>query len=1543
MSSALTDALLKGTTDAAHGGFTVDVEKARSKFERFRLENPLLYTVELVQAAVLSGATRIDIAVDADDFSLRFTAKRPIRRKDLEDLESAILVRQKDGHPARLQLALAVSAAQALNPSRIVVTADGVCLTIVDEVATMTDAPASSEVAFALRESVRVGHVLEFLKGLVGRTDEERLLRDRCRHAACEVFVNGTRVSGQSWPGAPHVDVIGQRVRGAVGFLADPHGASRLILLRAGVIQEELLWAEVAASAPPTGMFAVVDGDDLARDASFTRFVRNDAFKSLVQSLERHVEECARHLEAGILADEPLALERAAAMARVLGRRVVKQGKGAGAAAVLAEARLLRDPAGRPLSLARIHKAAGKTGVVRTHTGRDLIDREVLDDDVVVHVRDDADSQLIAAMGWTVADFAPEASRRLERRTHYQNFLTRRAEQRPDSDFLRRQTITQGEVTIDVGLRTAGPADLELCVNVDGCRLARLQRPFPIPGLSITLTGPFSPAAMYDDVVRDARFGSALRRATQALPSMLDGPYPRAVEGNRRLKDALLPLLALTLNGSVLWRAARDAFNAPVENAGESFSLLVVDGPKAHQLVTVPMIPRFPQGAFSLAALRKDDEPLGFVPPETPTFRMPLADVVIAGDTLVAVLKKTIPDRPLVSLKTEADQVARRRRVLERSPTTRQSEGVVVPIDDAFEVGGENYRRVGSVGFAASATKASTRLRLLFRGRLLQDTDVSGPLPGLTAVIDDESVMLDADLNVSDVRPLAARAEAAVPALMERLVSVRDPARWSLARRLVAMAFPTRSAHAAWRQVVSTGSAGAKEWRSILEFAERVKPEEFERALLGLLPKNAPNDAPKPPNPKDAATSPRPSTGKSVTRVSLKALSHLASATRAATGTTAFLGDIVEIGLVTGLLETFKLGGLAVECLDMRQVPLRDLISGRTSGAVRTVSAAGTAPPGFEDAILVTEDILAVLVGLGIAVTDADEDLAAARARQAFEASSTSTATLAATLTTVLRRPVDEPGIKGECALLAGPPTLNPTATIEVLHRGRRLDIIDIGTTIGVSMAAIVDVEDIHPNATFTGIVADKRREALLDVLADRARHLVEEVANAPGMRLSEPGRARLLEYMSRERRRPVEVKLAARLMGLDLYRDVGGRPVGLEGFSKQRPMRIMTQPPSPPTPSGFDDVVVVASPMERHVLERIKPTLIADSAWQAAVETSKRRSQLVPFPTRPAGASAFERETAIGEIRLRLAVPTIGSPPRLWVGAEGLVVEMVMWSNPLPVVGFVEGASAVTADWREAKLTPKLTASIAREVVAMWTAFAHAIDLEEDPKLRDILTNTALRLAATEASSMASDALALRGQLKRMPLLQADSGGFISIDDAVERRPTELLPLLVRHGLLHKDVLRPPPAPPAPSPADPPPSTKSSRLPLRGVSPTPEPVPPPITDAVVLRERITDEIRLIRRDPRHLLLDVEIERIHVIEGRGKSVVVVGRGEVTVDIKHPLAAAALQSPAALIILVIAVVSALNTLLESFDDDEERTLLLGLARHLGAGRRTNDRA
>lgn len=56
------------------GTFELDPERARAKLQRFQLQDPHHYVLELIQAAHLLGATEIHITQDADEFDLRCDA-----------------------------------------------------------------------------------------------------------------------------------------------------------------------------------------------------------------------------------------------------------------------------------------------------------------------------------------------------------------------------------------------------------------------------------------------------------------------------------------------------------------------------------------------------------------------------------------------------------------------------------------------------------------------------------------------------------------------------------------------------------------------------------------------------------------------------------------------------------------------------------------------------------------------------------------------------------------------------------------------------------------------------------------------------------------------------------------------------------------------------------------------------------------------------------------------------------------------------------------------------------------------------------------------------------------------------------------------------------------------------------------------------------------------------------------------------------------------------------------------------------------------------
>jgi hypothetical protein len=1539
---SFSESLLAGTTIDKRGSFTVDVEKAKSKLERFRLSNPLLYTVELVQAAALAGAERVDITVDADDFSLWFSPKIPVTRETLDDLESAILVRSKDTHPARLQLALAVSAAAALSPARMSVKADGVVMTVEDGVTTLTDGPSQNVVRFDLKEAFRAGHFVEFFKGLVGATEEERLLRRACRYAPYAVVVNNKEISRQPWPSTLAVDVVGRDGhREGVGYLPDSTEASRLVLLRAGVVQEELSWAEADAQAPAKGMFAVVDGAHLDRDASFARFVRDDRFVSLLRGLDRHIRDSAALLEPGILEGNADALSHARTMAVWFGGNLMRQSGKVAGARVIADAPLLVDPIGRPLTLRRVAKVAGDNGgVVLTRNKSESIDADTLADDVIVQLRDITDIVVVGALELATADGSERIETRLKKRARYLDFKSRRAPETIAGTLLRRISLTLGAQVVEVGLRSDGSAELNVTVAIEGHTLTTIRRPFPVAGLSILITGGCTPNSTYDDVERDAAFGAAIARAIGALPTLLHGPYSPSEQGSGRFADALLPFLATALDGGVLLRAARDALNLGASTKYLPKTELV--GGAAHDAVHFPLVPVFPSGRVSLASLRTGKTPLGVVPPGTPPFQASTPNVVVAGDTLRGVLRLAVPARPIVSLDDEVMQFDRQRRVLARAPSTRHIDGVGFTLTVEESVGGSaTHRRVGVVGFLppGPAAPLGLRLRVLFRGRVLQDNTVSSPLLGLVASIDDSGLTLTEDLRPTDIAPLVEMAFGAVPDLMARMAAGREPNAWHLATSLVDLVFPTPLALSVWqRMATSTGKKATAEWRAILEICDRLDATARDRAFEGLA--------------------------KSKAVPSSRALSST-TASKAASGISAVLGPVWrDESVITGLLSGLSLGALELTSLDGGRVTLGALVK---AGTVKVTNSAGSVPDGFADVVVVDPLQRSLLIKMGVAVVDSDEYLNIARARLAFESRSQEAARLSPTLDAVLRRPISTKHVGGELALMRGPATTSPAATVEVLHNGRRLATVDVGGSVNVSMVAVVEAAEINPTANFSAIVADRRKEEMLTVIRDAAAGAVEELIdtfksakNAPDG-VDDDVRARLIEYVGKVRKRPSEARIHSAIMALPLFRTVGGNSISLGSRSKSAPLQMLTVHPAGTVPADFADAVVITEASLRFVLDRITQTQIVDEALRQALTKAKQKAQLSPFLPLPADILAM-REVTIGDMTLTLVVPAHDARTGLDVGAEGLLVDTVDAPGPLPVRGRLNGPGAVTDDFSRTRISAKLSASIEREIAALWgvalavfekrqRGLPDNIDVDDDAfnhieahreRLLDALCRLHRRSIQRSAQSLSPEWLSMKNRLMLASLLRLDTGGRISIEEAMTLLPREHRDFLVSAAFVDAQVVAALEAPPSPEPE---PARLPSATPTPTAAPTPEPerrepeqkpppppAPAPPSPAMILLDRLMSELRTIRSGQEELVSDAELSRISVQARGGKSLVLVRGGDVVVDIDHVLAAEAVVDGAALVVVVAAAISALNSALESVTDEEERKLIVAVARY-----------
>jgi len=98
----LIDSLRQEGESGGAGFFTLDSKKAREKMKKYQLVHPYFYVLEVIQAAVASGAAAIDIYIDSDDFRISFGGA-PYRREELENIYSSLFLSQKDAQLERLR------------------------------------------------------------------------------------------------------------------------------------------------------------------------------------------------------------------------------------------------------------------------------------------------------------------------------------------------------------------------------------------------------------------------------------------------------------------------------------------------------------------------------------------------------------------------------------------------------------------------------------------------------------------------------------------------------------------------------------------------------------------------------------------------------------------------------------------------------------------------------------------------------------------------------------------------------------------------------------------------------------------------------------------------------------------------------------------------------------------------------------------------------------------------------------------------------------------------------------------------------------------------------------------------------------------------------------------------------------------------------------------------------------------------------------------------------------------------------------------------
>ena len=185
------------------GRFTLDKKKAREKMKKYQLIDPHYYVLEIIQAAVASGAGKIDVYLDADDCIITFDGDN-YTREDLDNIYSSLFVSQKDLTLERFrELAIGINSAQALNPAFIsVLSGDGKDTVKMQVIPGQEDSFVEPGETFTgtrihVRERVSWKVASKFFTKYVAQQlpTEGKVIQDRCLFCPVPILVNGRQIN----------------------------------------------------------------------------------------------------------------------------------------------------------------------------------------------------------------------------------------------------------------------------------------------------------------------------------------------------------------------------------------------------------------------------------------------------------------------------------------------------------------------------------------------------------------------------------------------------------------------------------------------------------------------------------------------------------------------------------------------------------------------------------------------------------------------------------------------------------------------------------------------------------------------------------------------------------------------------------------------------------------------------------------------------------------------------------------------------------------------------------------------------------------------------------------------------------------------------------------------------------------------------------------------------------------------------------------------------------------------------------------------------
>ncbi|MCD4786172.1 MAG: hypothetical protein K8T10_20310 [Candidatus Eremiobacteraeota bacterium] len=276
------------------GHFTLDKKKAREKMKKYQLIYPHYYVLELVQAAVASGATNIEVYVDADDCIITFDGE-PYSREDLDSMYSSLFVSQSDLRLERYrELAIGINSALALNPKFIkLISGDGnnaVEFSVIppgEEIVRESDEIINgTRIHVKDRISWRVAGKF-FAKHFMTRLPPEgQIIKEKCIFCRVPIILNKDMINPEKQIRLQDVYVqIDFQRDGLRGLLGIPRQTHRLLHLQ--FIKWGVTISKKTLPIPP-GCLAtrgIVEANNLIKNASQSDLVENKSFKTTVKQI----------------------------------------------------------------------------------------------------------------------------------------------------------------------------------------------------------------------------------------------------------------------------------------------------------------------------------------------------------------------------------------------------------------------------------------------------------------------------------------------------------------------------------------------------------------------------------------------------------------------------------------------------------------------------------------------------------------------------------------------------------------------------------------------------------------------------------------------------------------------------------------------------------------------------------------------------------------------------------------------------------------------------------------------------------------------------------------------------------------------------------------------------------------------------------------------------------------------------------------------------------------------------------------------------------